>query len=224
MVQHIKIDFVSDVACPWCIIGLKGLEEALSRTSDAVEADITFQPFELNPAMPAGGQNIVEHITQKYGITAEQSAANRAMIRSRGEGVGFTFRTSDESRIYNTFDAHRLLHWAKASGLQEALKLALFKAYFTDGADVGDQEVLVAAAVSTGLDGEAAREVLETGRYAQDVRDAERLWQSRGINSVPAVVINERWLISGGQPAEVFEQALRSIAAQAAAGTEETAG
>lgn len=216
MAQHLKIDFVSDVACPWCVIGLKGLEEALARASDAVDADITFQPFELNPSMPAEGQNIVEHITHKYGITAEQSAANRAMIRARGAGVGFTFNMSEESRIYNTFDAHRLLHWAQTSGHQQALKLALFRAYFTEGANVAEPDVLVAAAISAGLDGEAAREVLETGRYAQEVRDAERLWQSRGISAVPAVVINEKWLISGGQPADAFEKVLRNIAAEVA--------
>lgn len=214
MARHLKIDFVSDVACPWCIIGLRGLEEALKRASDAVEADITFQPFELNPSMPAEGQNIVEHITQKYGSTAEQSAANRAMIRSRAAEVGFAFNMSEESRIFNTFDAHRLLHWAKTADRQQALKLALFKTYFTDGANVSDREVLIATAISVGLDGEEAREVLASDRFGEEVRYAERLWQSRGINAVPAIVINEKWLISGGQPAEAFETALRRIAAE----------
>ena len=163
MTQHLKIDFVSDVACPWCVIGLRGLEQALglrgleqalANAADAVEADITFQPFELNPRMPAAGQNLVEHITEKYGSTAEQSAASRAMIRSRGAEVGFTFNMSEESRIYNTFDAHRLLHWAGTVGRQQELKLALFKANFTDGANVSDHGVLVEAAVAAGLDGD----------------------------------------------------------------------
>jgi predicted DsbA family dithiol-disulfide isomerase len=214
MTQHLKIDFVSDVACPWCVIGLRGLEQALANAADVVEADITFQPFELNPSMPTAGQNLVEHITEKYGSTAEQSAASRAMIRSRGAEVGFTFNMSEESRIYNTFDAHRLLHWAGTIGRQQGLKLALFRANFTDGANVSDHRVLVEAAVAAGLDGDQAREVLASGRYAEEVRNAELEWTSRGIRSVPAIVINGKWLISGGQPAGTFEQALRSIAAE----------
>jgi len=214
MTQHLKIDFVSDVACPWCVIGLRGLEQALANAADAVEADIAFQPFELNPRMPAVGQNLVEHITEKYGSTVEQSAASRAMIQSRGAEVGFTFNMSDESRIYNTFDAHRLLHWAGTVGRQQELKLALFRANFTDGANVSDHGVLVETAVASGLDADQAREVLASGRYAEEVRNAEREWTSRGIRSVPAIVINGKWLISGGQPAEAFEQALRGIAAE----------
>lgn len=216
MTQTMKIDFVSDVSCPWCIIGLRSLEEALARTRDVIDAEIRFQPFELNPDMPAEGQNIVEHITQKYGSTAEQSAATRAMIRERAAGVGFTMAMTDESRIYNTFDAHRLLHWAEQEGHQAALKHALFEAYFTDGQSPSDHAVLVAAAVKAGLDGDAARAILDSDRFAAEVREAEHLWQARGITSVPAIVIDERYLISGGQPPEVFEQALRKIAADIA--------
>ncbi|GAB0117760.1 DSBA oxidoreductase [Acidisoma sp. 7E03] len=196
MTQQMKIDFVSDVSCPWCIIGLRGLEEALARTGDAIAAEIRFQPFELNPDMPSGGQNIVEHITQKYGVTPAQSADTRASIRARAEGVGFTMAMTDESRIYNTFDAHRLLHWAEGEGRQRALKHALFQAYFTEGRDSSDHAVLVAAAEAAGLDPEAAREVLNSGRFAEEVREAEQLWRSRGINSVPAIVIDGRYLIS----------------------------
>ena len=214
MTQHLKIDFVSDVACPWCVIGLRGLEQALADAADTVEADITFQPFELNPGMPATGQNLVEHIMEKYGSTAEQSAASRAMIRSRGAEVGFTFNMTEESRIYNTFDAHRLLHWAGIVGRQRELKLSLFKANFTDGANVSDHGVLVDAAVAAGLDGDEARAILAAGRSAEQVRGAEREWIARGIRSVPAIVINGTWLISGGQPAGAFEQALRGIAAE----------
>lgn len=214
MTKSLKIDFVSDVSCPWCIIGLRGLEEALSRTAGVVEADIAFQPFELNPAMPPGGQNIVEHITQKYGSTPAQSAANREAIRARAASVGFTMRTSEKSRIYNTFDAHRLLHWAGLEGRQKELKHALFTAYFTDGQDPSDHEVLAAAAARAGLDADRAREVLASGRHAEEVRKAEELWRSRGISGVPAIVIDERYLISGGQPPEAFEQALRQIAAE----------
>ena len=215
MARAMKIDFVSDVSCPWCIIGLKGLEEALDRTGDLIDADIHFQPFELNPDMPAEGQNIGEHIRQKYGSTPEQSASTREMIRARSAELGFTMNSSDESRIYNTFDAHRLLHWAEGEGRQQALKHVLFEIYFTEGRSPGDHDVLVEAAERAGLPADIAREILDTDRYAQEVRAAEQLWRSRGINSVPAIVIDGRYLISGGQPPEAFEQALRKIAAEA---------
>jgi predicted DsbA family dithiol-disulfide isomerase len=215
MPKPIKIDFVSDVSCPWCIIGLRGLEEALVRLGDLVAADITFQPFELNPQMAKEGQNLREHIAEKYGSSPEQSAANREMIRARAADLGFTIAMSDTSRIYNTFDSHRLLHWAQMEGHQTALKHALFDAYFTEGRDPSDPEVLVAAAAKAGLDPVRASEVLASGLYADEVLDAERLWKSRGISAVPAVVIDDRYLISGGQPPEAFEQALREIAAQA---------
>ena len=214
MTKAMKIDFVSDVSCPWCVVGLGGLEEALRNVGDLVAADIHFQPFELNPNMPAEGQNIVEHVAQKYGATPQQSAANRAAIHARAAEVGFTMKTSDQSRIYNTFDAHRLLHWAGLVGGQADLKRALFDAYFTNGQSPADHDTLVAIAQAAGLDGAEAREILTTGRYAQEVRDAERKWQAAGINSVPAVIINDRYLISGGQPAAAFEQALRTIAAE----------
>ena len=214
MTKPMKIDFVSDVSCPWCVIGLKGLEQALDRVGDLVAADIHFQPFELNPDMPDEGQNLVEHITQKYGITAAQSAANRAAIVDRAAGLGFTMTMSDDRRIYNTFDAHRLLHWAGIEGRQRELKVALFEAYFTQGQSPGDHAILLEAAEKAGLDRAGARAVLESDRYAADVRKAERFWHDQGISGVPAVIINDRYLISGGQPPEAFEKALRSIAAE----------
>ena len=217
MTQSMKIDFVSDVSCPWCIVGLGGLEEALRNVGDLVQAQIAFHPFELNPDMPPEGQNIVEHVGQKYGATPEQSAANRAAIHARAAEVGFTMKTNEQSRIYNTFDAHRLLHWAGIVGGQHALKRALFTAYFTNNQSPSDHEVLVAAAQAAGLDPAGARDVLESGRYAEEVRAAERHWRTNGINAVPAVVVNDRYLISGGQPPEAFERALRTIAAEAAA-------
>jgi predicted DsbA family dithiol-disulfide isomerase len=214
MTQQLKIDFVSDVACPWCAIGLNGLEEALKRSADVVKAEIAFQPFELNPQMGSQGQNINEHIAEKYGSNLQQLTQSRAMLRERAEGVGFTINQSKTSRIYNTFDAHRLLHWAGMEGRQRELKHALFKANFTDNANVSDPEVLIAAATAAGLDSRQARDVLVSGRYAGEVREAEQLWMSRGINGVPGIVINGKWLISGGQPAEAFEKALRDIAAE----------
>ena len=215
--KTLKIDFVSDVVCPWCVVGLGGLETALDRLkAEGIAADIAFQPFELNPQMAPEGENIVEHIGRKYGASPEQSAANRAMIRERAGDVGFDMRMTDDSRIWNTFDAHRLLHWAHetAPEKQKALKQALFAAHFTENRNITDARVLTEAAQVAGLDRAEAGEVLASGRYAQAVRAAEDLWRSRGISSVPAVVVEGKYLISGGQPPEAFEQALRQIASE----------
>jgi predicted DsbA family dithiol-disulfide isomerase len=212
MAKPIRIDFVSDVSCPWCVIGLKSLEQALGRVQEVASAELHFQPFELNPAMPPGGQDIGEHLFQKYGATPEQGAQTREMIRARGAELGFRFEMDQRARIYNTFDAHRLLHWAALEGRQHALKLALFDAYFTRGESPADHEVLLNAAAAVGLDRDEAARVLLENRYAAEVREREAYYQQAGINSVPAIIINERHLISGGQPVEVFEQALRKIA------------
>jgi predicted DsbA family dithiol-disulfide isomerase len=211
--KKLRIDFVSDISCPWCIIGLKALEQAVARTAGEIEVDLHFQPFELNPTMPSGGQDIDEHLHEKYGATPEQSAQTREAIRQRGAALGFNFEMGKRARIYNTFDAHRLLYWAGQQGKQHALELALFSAYFTDGKDPGNHDVLVDAAAVAGLDAVAAREVLSTRQYTDEVRERQRFYQSAGIHSVPAIIINERHLISGGQPVEVFEQALRQIGA-----------
>lgn len=211
---QLKIDFVSDVSCPWCVIGLKSLEQALAATSPDVTADIHFQPFELNPQMAPEGQDIVEHIAQKYGSTAEEMERNREGIRARGAELGFTFNMDKRGRIYNTFDAHRLLHWAELEGHQHALKQALFTAYFTDGRNPNDREVLVDAATQAGLDATRAKEVLESNRFADEVRQLEQRYATLGIRAVPSVIINDKYLIQGGQPAQVFEQALRQIAAE----------
>jgi predicted DsbA family dithiol-disulfide isomerase len=217
MTTPIKIDFVSDVSCPWCIIGLKSLEAALARLGNEVKAELHFQPFELTPQMSAEGQDINEHLTEKYGATPEQSEKNREAIRARGEAVGFQFNMDKRSRIYNTFDAHRLLHWAELEGKQPALKHALFEAYFTNGENPGSHGVLVAAVQKAGLDTARAQEILSSTAYADEVRERERFYLDQGIHSVPSVIVNDRYLIQGGQPADVFEQALRQIASQAAA-------
>ncbi|CAN7217525.1 DsbA family oxidoreductase [Rhizobacter sp. LjRoot28] len=211
-----KIDFVSDVSCPWCAIGLKSLETALERIGPDLPVELHFQPFELNPQMGPEGQDIAEHLSQKYGLNPEQLARNSEAIRERGASVGFTFTMGARRRIYNTFDAHRLLHWAGLEGRQLALKHALFKAYFTDGQDPSDHELLVRVASEVGLDAARARAVLTGGEYADEVREEERFYQQQGISAVPAVIIDDRHLIQGGQPAEVFEQALRQIAAAGA--------
>ncbi|TQK07178.1 DsbA family oxidoreductase [Herbaspirillum sp. SJZ107] len=212
-----RIDFVSDVSCPWCVIGLKSLEKALANLQDEIEVDMHFQPFELNPGMGPDGQDIFEHIAEKYGSSQEQQDKSREMIRQRGADLGFTFDMSARGRIYNSFDAHRLLHWAATQPAgQKALKEKLFEAYFTKGENPGSHEVLLRVAGEVGLDQDAARQVLESNTYADEVRQAEYYWQRAGIRSVPAIVINQRHLISGGQPPEVFEQALRKIAREEA--------
>jgi len=216
MAKTLKIDFVSDIACPWCAVGLGSLETALERLKGEVEADIHFQPFELNPQMGPEGENVAEHIQKKYGSTPEQSAKNRAHIRERGAEVGFTFNTDETSRIWNTFDAHRLLHWAGTEGKQKALKAALLKANFTDGRNVSDASVLAEVAGEAGLDAARARSILASDEYTAEVREREAFYQRAGIQAVPAVIVADRYLISGGQPPEVFEQALRQIAAEAA--------
>ena len=218
MTQTLHIDFVSDVVCPWCVVGLGGLEAALrTLKAEGIEAEVHFQPFELNPGMAAEGENVGEHIARKYGSTPEQSAANRAMITARAAEAwdGFDMRMGPDSRIWNTFDAHRLLHWAGTVGPaeQRALKEALFRTHFTDGRALPDAEVLADAAAAAGLDRDKAVEVLADDLYAAEVREAQALWRSRGISAVPAVVVEGKWLISGGQPAAVFEEALRKMAA-----------
>jgi predicted DsbA family dithiol-disulfide isomerase len=214
MTAKLKIDFVSDVSCPWCVIGLRALEQALERVGDAVTAEIHFQPFELNPHLPPVGQDITEHLVQKYGSTPQQLERNREAIRARGADLGFTFEMGKRSRVYNTFDAHRLLHWAELEGRQRELKRGLFAAYFTEGRNPSDREVLVDVAAQAGLDAARAREVLESGRYADEVREREQFYGQQGIRAVPSVIVDDRYLIQGGQPVEVFEQALRQIASE----------
>ena len=218
MTTTLKIDFVSDIACPWCAVGLGALEGALARLAPDVRAQIHFQPFELNPNMPAGGQDLGEHLSEKYGSTLEQQSQIRETIRQRGEEVGFHFNREGRGRVYNTFDAHRLLYWAGlegANGPQHALKKALLKAYQGRAECVESHAVLLNAVRVAGMDIEKAEAILSSDTYAQEVREREQFFQQAGIHSVPAVIINDRHLISGGQPVEVFENALRKIAAGA---------
>jgi predicted DsbA family dithiol-disulfide isomerase len=215
MPQTLKIDFVSDIACPWCAVGLASLERALDKLQGEVQADLHFQPFELNPQMGPEGQDVTEHLTQKYGSTPQQQAAARENLRQRGEAVGFTFRKEGRGRIWNTFDAHRLLHWAGLQGTapQRALKMALLEAYHGQARNVSEHQVLLDAVAEAGLDRAQAGEVLAQGQYAKEVREREGFYQQNGIHAVPSVIVNDRHLIQGGQPPEVFEQALRQIAA-----------
>ncbi|GAA4869467.1 DsbA family oxidoreductase [Luteimonas vadosa] len=208
-----RIDFVSDIACPWCAVGLASLEQALERIGGDIRAEIHFQPFELNPHMAPEGEDTAEHIKNKYGLDDAQLAENQARIRERGAELGFTFHPEGRRRIVNTFDAHRLLHWAGIEGRQSELKHALLRAYFTDRQDVSDHDTLLRIASEVGLPGDQARDILASDRYAAEVRAAEELFQRSGINAVPSVILNRRHLVSGGQPVEVFERALREVAA-----------
>jgi len=210
----LQIDFVSDVSCPWCAVGLASLEQALARVGPEIDVHLRFQPFELNPQMVPEGEDSVEHLQRKYGISEAQVRANGEHLRQRGLAVGFPFDLDKRKRVWNTFDAHRLLHWAELEGeaQQLALKKSLFKAYFLDGLSPADHELLVRLAVDAGLDESRARAILAGDEYAQEVRERERLYTDAGIHSVPAIVINNQHLISGGQPPEVFERALRQIA------------
>ena len=211
----LRIDFVSDVVCPWCAVGLASLEQALRQLQGEVESEIHFQPFELDPNMPAGGMDVAENLKRKYGMSDAQLAENQARIRDRGAELGFSFDFNARSRTWNTFDAHRLLHWAAAEApeRQLPLKRALLVANFSEGRDISDRAVLTEVAAGVGLDAERAGAVLAGGEFADAVRDAEKFFQGLGISSVPAVIVERKHLISGGQPPEVFERALREIAA-----------
>ena len=190
------------------------MESALASLKGEVAADLHFQPFELNPHMGAEGQDITEHLAQKYGSTPADMERNRENIRARGAELGFEFNMQKRARVYNTFDAHRLLHWAETEGKQEALKNALFSAYFTEGRNPSEHAVLVDVAQKIGLDPTRATEILESDEFAAQVRERERFYADRGIRAVPSVIINDQHLIQGGQPAEVFEKALRQLAGE----------
>jgi predicted DsbA family dithiol-disulfide isomerase len=205
-----RIDFISDVTCPWCAIGLTSLEQAIARVRFSEPVEVHIQPFELNPGMPAGGEDIADYVARKYGVTAAELRERQALIRQRGADVGFRF--GERTKIWNTFDAHRLLHWAGLEGRALELKRALLAAYHTHGENPGSHDVLARVAGEVGLDIERARAVLAGNDYTEEVRQRMRRWHSLGIHSVPTVIFDERFIVQGGQPPEVFEQALREAA------------
>jgi predicted DsbA family dithiol-disulfide isomerase len=216
--KPLRIDFVSDIACPWCAVGLASLEKAIDLVKDHATVELHFQPFELNPHMGSEGEDIVEHLTQKYQISPEQVAVNQQRIAQRGAEVGFQFNQAGRKRIYNTFDAHRLLHWAEeecGSQAQHKLKRSLLEAYFTQGENPSNHSVLLDAVERAGLDRTRASQVISSDEFRNEVRQSQQLYLSQGIQSVPAVIINQRYLVQGGQPVEVFEGALRQAVAEA---------
>ncbi|MFB9215735.1 DsbA family oxidoreductase [Vibrio sinaloensis] len=209
--KKVRIDIVSDVVCPWCIIGYKRLEQALSTLSDSLEADLYWHPFELNPAMGEQGQNLKEHLQEKYGTTEEASQSARQTLTQLGHEVGFEFHFSPQIRIYNTRKAHQLLMWASSENKQLELKLKLFQCYFTDNQDISDEKVLIDAAANVGLDSETAKLVLADMTWAESVATTEQQWLEAGINAVPAIIINKKHLISGAQTSELLVSALKQI-------------
>ncbi len=213
----IKIDYVSDIACPWCAVGLGGLEIALKNLGDEIPVEMHFQPFELNPQMPPGGQEVFEHLTQKYGKTKAEVRVTQDNIKARAAEVGFPFHPEGRKHVYNTFDAHRLIHWAgfeHGPAAQHRMKRELLVTYFTLAVDLDDQNNLLEAVERAGLDTARAREILATEEYKAEVRAQQQKYTSMGIHSVPSIIINDQYLLQGAQPAEAFEQALRQVAAE----------
>ena len=214
MKPTIKIDFVSDVACPWCAVGLGNLNQAMAKLGDQANFEVHFRPFELNPKMPLGGQDAIEHLTEKYGLTVEQVKANQANIRAKALQAGFEFHPEGRKRVYNTFDAHRLLHWAgQECGLakQAALKKELLNTYFCLAIDFDDQQNLLDAVTRSGLDKDRAQEVLKNNEFSREVRDDEATYTNAGIQSVPSIILNDQFLLQGAQPPESFINAYEQL-------------
>jgi predicted DsbA family dithiol-disulfide isomerase len=217
MKPTIKIDYVSDIACPWCAVGLGNLNQAIDQLSDQANFEVHFRPFELNPNMPKGGQDAIEHLTEKYGLTAEQVKTNQANIRAKALEAGFEFHPEGRKRVYNTFDAHRLLHWAgQEFGLekQAILKKELLNTYFCLAVNLDDQQNLLDAVTRSGLDQDRALEILKNNEFAKEVRTEEATYTNAGINSVPAIILNDQYLLQGAQPPESFAKAFSQLIEQ----------
>jgi predicted DsbA family dithiol-disulfide isomerase len=204
--KPVRIDIVSDVVCPWCIVGYKQLERAQAEA--AVPAVVYWHPFELNPDMPEEGQNLVEHIAAKYGTTPKASCRARAKLTALGAELGFAFDYADDMRMVNTFRAHQLLHWATSQGLQHQLKMALFSAYFSHRKDVSDPAILSETAASVGLDREQAAAVMSDARFAGQVRQHEAFWTSRGVQGVPAMIFDGQEALIGAQGVDAYRAML----------------
>ena len=205
----LRIDIISDVMCPWCIIGYRQLSKALEATGTAHE--IHWHPFELNPDMPQAGQNMREHIMEKYGSTAEESALNRQQMVKVGDDLGFDFQFTEDTRMHNTFNTHQLLHWANTQERMHDLKQALFTAHFTNGRDLSDAKVLADIAGEIGLDRTEALAVLEDQCYADQIRQEENFWIKQGIRGVPAVVFERQHLVTGAQGVDNFTNILKRL-------------
>lgn len=212
--KNIKIDVVSDVMCPWCVIGYKRLEKALGFISDKVSATIHFHPFIMDPNLPEGGQNLWENTSQKYGMSIEESFTSRENFINIGKELGFTFNFQKDIRMYNTRKAHELMMWADSFGKKYELKLTMLRAHFTDNLVMDDDSVLAQIAESVGLNKEEALHVIHSGKLSEKMLKEELYWRNRGINSVPAFVINQEHFISGAQESGILADALLSIASE----------
>ena len=214
MKPTIKIDYVSDIACPWCAVGLGNLNQAIAQLSDQVNFEVHFHPFELNPNMPLGGQDAIEHLTEKYGLSVEQVKANQANIRTKALEAGFEFHPEGRKRVYNTFDSHRLLHWAGEEfgpEKQAVLKKELLNTYFCLAVNLDDQKNLIDAVTCSGLDKDRAQEVLKNNEFSKEVRDEESTYTNAGISSVPSIILNDQYLLQGAQPPESFVNAFEQL-------------
>ena len=214
MKPTIKLDYVSDVACPWCAVGLGNLNQAMAELSDKVNFEVHFRPFELNPSMPVGGQDAIEHLTEKYGLTADQVKANQANIRAKALDAGFAFHPEGRKRVYNTFDCHRLLYWAaKEYNLQKQadLKKELLNTYFCLAVNLDDQENLLDAVTRAGLDKDRAHKILIGNEFTKEVKEEETFYTKAGISSVPSIILNEKYLLQGAQPPESFINAFERL-------------
>lgn len=213
MTNKLKIDIVSDVVCPWCLIGFKRLEKAISELGMQDKVEIEWQPFELNPNMPAEGQNLQEHITEKYGSTLEQQKQSKQNMIETGTELGIEFDYFDGMRMSNTFEAHVLLEYAKEFGKQTELKLRLFSAFFSERKDVSDRKVLKQALLDIGLNADEALAKLGDDEARRGVRSAEDYWKNLGIQSVPTIVFNRKSAVTGAQPTDVLKQVLTELVA-----------
>jgi len=214
MKPTIKIDFVSDIGCPWCAVGLGTLEQAIEHLKDQADFEIRFEPFELNPQMQLGGENAIEYLSKKYGLSEQQVLANQIEIRKRAAAAGFNFHPDGRKKIYNTFDAHRLLYWAgQEHGLASQLRLKkeFFNTYFCLAANFDDRNHLLDAVRRAGLDPDKASKVLEGGLYSEEVRARETHFTNQGINAVPSLILNGQYLLQGAQPLETIEASLKSL-------------
>jgi len=211
----LRIDMVSDVVCPWCSIGYQRLQAAL-RNFPEMEVELNFQPFELNPHMPSEGQNVNEHIAEKYGADDATIEQNRQRLRAQGEAEGVTFKMDSEARIYNTFLAHKLLHKAEELGTQEALKLALMEAYFAHRRDVSSPEVLADIASDHGFSSELTADTLADEDITQQVRAAQDQYKAMGISAVPTFIFNQQYTVSGAHEADTLVNVIKDITSQSA--------
>lgn len=212
MNNKIKLDIISDVVCPWCIVGYKRLEVAINELDLQDRVEIEWQPFELNPDMSKDGENLRAHMLRKYGVTQEESDNARVNIAAQGSEYGFDFNFFTEMKIVNTRDAHQLLSYAYQVGLQQALQMRLFAAYFSEQKDVSDRTVLLTEAQSVGLDSAAVALALDDPERRSDITNQEALWQQQGVSGVPTVIFNRTRALTGAHPQSTYQEALQALA------------